>query len=99
MAEKKKSAAEELAEKILSKPKNGFLRTEDKEVEAINSYNEGYKKFLNTAKTEREATEEIVKQAENAGFKAYERGKKYKSGDKFYFVNRGKAVILTVMGK
>ena len=99
MAEKKKSAAEELAEKLLSQHKNGILRVDEKEIKDIDTYNEGYKDFLNTAKTEREAAEEIVRQAEAAGFKAYERNKKYKSGDKFYFVNRGKAVILTVMGK
>ena len=34
-----------------------------------------------------------------AGFKPYEKGKKYDAGDKFYFVNRGKAIILTVMGR
>ncbi len=96
---KKKSAAEELSEKILSHPKNGILRTDDEELKACDDFNEGYKAFLNTAKTEREAVEEITAQAEAAGFKAFERGKKYKSGDKFYFVNRGKAVILTVMGK
>lgn len=60
---------------------------------------EGYKSFLNTAKTEREAVIEAVVQAEKAGFKPYEKGKKYDAGDKFYFVNRGKAIILTVMGK
>ena len=96
---KKKSAAEELSEKILSHPKNGILRTDDEELKACDDFNEGYKAFLNTAKTEREAVEEITAQAEAAGFKAFEKGKKYKSGDKFYFVNRGKAVILTVMGK
>ena len=99
MAEKKKSAAEELKEKLLSKHENGILRIDDKELKTCDEYNEGYKEFLNTAKTEREAVEEIIRQAENAGYKEFERGKKYKSGDKFYFNNRGKAVILTVMGK
>ncbi|MBO5557211.1 aminopeptidase [Ruminococcus sp.] len=99
MADKKKTAAEELSEKLLSKPKNGILRVDDKELKACDDFNEGYKAFLNTAKTEREAVEEITAQAEAAGFKVFERGKKYKAGDKFYFVNRKKAVILTVMGK
>lgn len=100
MAEKKKkSAAEELADKLLYKPKNGILRTEDEEIAKCDEFCEGYKKFLDDAKTEREAVEEIVAQATAAGFKEYVRGKKYKAGDKFYFVNRGKAVILTVMGK
>lgn len=99
MADKKKTKAEELAEKLLSDKKNGILRADDKEISAADEFNEGYKAFLNTAKTEREAVTEIVRLAETKGFKAYERGKKYKAGDKFYFVNRAKSVILTVMGK
>ncbi|MBP1533090.1 MAG: aminopeptidase [Ruminococcus sp.] len=99
MADKKKTKAEELAEKLLSDKKNGILRADDKEIAAADDFNEGYKSFLNTAKTEREAVCEIVRLAEAKGFKAFERGKKYKAGDKFYFVNRNKAVILTVMGK
>ena len=99
MAEKKKTAAEELAEKLLSKHENGILRIDDKELEVCDDFNEGYKDFLNTAKTEREAVEEIIRLAKDAGYTEFERGKKYKAGDKFYFNNRGKAIILTVMGK
>lgn len=96
---KKKTAAEELAEKLLSQPKNGVLRTEDKELAACDEFCEGYKEFLDKGKTEREAVEEIVAQAQAAGYTEFQRGKKYKAGEKFYYVNRGKAVILTVMGK
>lgn len=55
--------------------------------------------FLRTAKTEREATEYFVEKAEKLGFKPFVRGEKYKCGDKVYLNNRGKAVILCVMGK
>ncbi len=97
--ENKKTAGEELAEKLLTKRKNGILRADDETIAAADDFNEGYKAFLNTAKTEREAVAETVKQAEAAGFKPYEKGVKYGAGEKLYFVNRGKAVILTVIGK
>lgn len=96
---KEKSEGEKLAEKLLSDKKNGGLRLSEEKLKKADKFCEGYKSFLNTAKTEREAVIEAVAQAEKAGFKPYEKGKKYDAGDKFYFVNRGKAIILTVMGK
>ena len=96
---KEKSEGEKLAEKLLSDKKNGGLRLSEEKIKKADKFCEGYKSFLNTAKTEGEAVIEAVAQAEKAGFKPYEKGKKYDAGDKFYFVNRGKAIILTVMGK
>ena len=96
---KEKSEGEKLAEKLLSDKKNGGLRLSEEKLKKADKFCEGYKSFLNTAKTEREAVIEAVAQAEKAGFKPYEKGKKYDAGDKFYYVNRGKAIILTVMGK
>ena len=93
---KEKSEGEKLAEKLLSDKKNGGLRLSEEKIKKADKFCEGYKSFLNTAKTEREAVIEAVAQAEKAGFKPYEKGKKYDAGDKFYFVNRGKAIILTV---
>ena len=96
---KEQSEGEKLAEKLLSKKKNGVLRTSDEKLKKADKFCEGYKDFLNSAKTEREAVVEAVRQAEKAGFAEYVPGKKYSAGEKFYFVNRGKAIILTVMGK
>ena len=96
---KEKSEGEKLAEKLLSDKKNGGLRLSEEKLKKADKFCEGYKSFLNTAKTEREAVIEAVAQAEKAGFKPYEKDKKYDAGDKFYYVNRGKAIILTVMGK
>ncbi len=94
-----KSKAKQLKEKLLSNPKNSGLTMSDAEIAKADKFCEGYKRFLNAAKTEREAVCEAVKLAEKKGFKEYEYGKKYKAGDKFYYVNRKKAIILCVMGK
>lgn len=94
-----KTAGELLADKLLSNKKNGILRISDNELDKADAFCEGYKTFLDNAKTEREAVAQTVILAEKAGFKPYEAGKKYAAGEKIYFVNREKAVILTVMGK
>lgn len=62
-------------------------------------YCEGYKEFLNCAKTEREFTAEAVKRLDEAGYKLFEKGKYYKTGDKVYYVNRKKALIMTTFGR
>lgn len=97
-AKKEKTDGEKLAEKLLTKKKNGALMLSDEKIKKADKFSEGYKDFLDKAKTEREAVIETVAQAESAGFEKYQFGKKYKAGDKFYYVNREKAVILTVMG-
>lgn len=96
---KEKTAGEKLAEKLLSERKNGILRISDEELKKADCFCEDYKCFLDKAKTEREAVIRTVEMAEQAGFEKYQPDKKYSAGDKFYFVNREKAVILTVMGK
>ncbi|MBP3271541.1 MAG: aminopeptidase [Ruminococcus sp.] len=96
---KNKTTGEQLAEKLLEKPKNAGLIMSDDEIKKADEFCEGYKDFLNSGKTERLACAEAVKLAEKAGFKAFKKGKEYKAGDRFYYVNRSKAVILTVMGK
>ena len=60
---------------------------------------EDYKKFLNSAKTEREAVDETIARAKKAGFKEFSASRKIKAGDKIYFNNRGKSLALYVIGK
>lgn len=61
-------------------------------------YYEGYKAFLNKAKTEREFVAEAVRILSENGYQEYEIGKKYETGDKVYFINRKKALIMTTFG-
>lgn len=73
------------------------IRTE-KELAKADLFCEGYKKFLDLAKTEREAVETVILMAEEKGYKAFDSKKKYKAGDKIYVNNRGKALILCNIG-
>lgn len=89
----------ELKEKLFLKRDNGLLSATDEENERIFEYCEGYKSFLNSAKTEREAVKAAVALAEKKGFKPFSRDNKYSAGDKVYFNNRGKTVAFAVIGK
>jgi aspartyl aminopeptidase len=71
----------------------------DKETQTALAFGEGYKDFLNEAKTEREAVNFGVKLAEKKGFKDLKTFKKLKKGDKVYFVNKNKSMIFAVMGE
>lgn len=61
-------------------------------------YAKGYVKFLDAAKTEREAVCEGVKLAEAAGYRPYTFGDPIKAGDKLYYNNRGKNIFLFRIG-
>ncbi len=97
MAEK--TASELLREQLSYKRKNGRLYSDESIVNAADSYCDGYKAFLDKAKTEREAAKAAMEMAKAAGFTEFEYGKKYGAGDRVFFNNRGKTVAFAVIGK
>ena len=90
---------ERLRKALAYERKNGYDRVEPEELEAMEAYCTGYKQFLDAGKTERECVDRAVALAQGAGFRAYERGMELKPGDKIYKVNRGKALMLAVLGQ
>ena len=84
----------EWKDKLLYQPKNGLLRASEEDAQAAWAFCEPYKAFLNDAKTEREAVCAAIKLAKAAGFAAYEKGKTYVPGDRYYVNNRGNFNIL-----
>lgn len=97
MSEKSKS--EQLKEGLFYKRKNGRLVSSEETLKNADEYCEGYKSFLNAAKTEREAVNTAVALAKEKGFTEFVYGKKYNAGDKVFFNNRGKTVAFAVIGK
>ena len=93
------SEIKELKEKLFLNRKNGLSVASEETVNSAYAYADGYKKFLDNAKTEREAAKTAVLMAEKKGFVPFEIGKEYKAGDKVYFNNRGKTVAFAVIGK
>ncbi len=97
--EKEVNKAKELQEKLFMKKKNSGLIMSETELEAADKFCDGYKRFLDDGKTEREAVKAAIALAEKAGFSEFDSGKKYGAGDKVYLNNRGKALILSIIGK
>jgi len=99
MSEQEKTLAERKREALLMERKNGWDRIDEAAEKAIEEYCAGYKTYLDRGKTERRAVDYTEELAKAAGFRAYERGMKLNPGDKVYRVNRGKAIMLAVMGE
>ena len=100
MAKKKELAdVEQLREDLLICRKNGYHKIPDERVKKADAFCEDYKEFLDHSKTEREAVKSAIVRAEKEGFVAFDPKKSYKAGDKVYYNNRGKALILAVIGK
>lgn len=93
-----KNSVKKLQEELFSKKKNACKIMDADTLKKCDKFSEKYKEFLDKSKTEREAVITSVKMAEEAGFKVYKSGEKLKAGDKVYYNNRGKSVILAVIG-
>ncbi|MBR7186690.1 MAG: aminopeptidase [Clostridia bacterium] len=93
-----KNNAQKLQEKLSYKKKNYFEIASEAERKAMYSYAKGYMAYLDAAKTEREACAVSVEMAKLKGFTEYRFGDALKPGDKKYFVNRGKSVVVFRVG-
>ena len=89
---------EELKEQLLNAPKNGYANLTAEQRAEMESYCKRYAAFMDESKTEREATAWTVKVAQAHGFKAWVPGMAVKPGDKVYKDNRGKSIMLAVIG-
>ena len=94
-----KTKGEQLREELLMNPKNLTETMSEEELKAAYDFCEGYKTFLDAAKTEREAVTTAVAMLEKAGYVPFDHAKQYKAGDKVYLNNRGKALIAATLGR
>ncbi len=79
--------------------KNGYDCMSEADSAEMERYCRAYMNYMDAGKTEREAVTEAIRQAEAAGFRAYEPGMPLQPGDKVYDNNRGKSVVFAVIGK
>ena len=94
---KEKTQAQQLAEKLFYKP--AYAADKDMDVrEKASAFAEGYKKYLDAAKTEREAAAESEKMLLAAGYQLFDPKKTYAPGDKIYFVQDNKAIVAATIG-
>jgi aspartyl aminopeptidase len=69
------------------------------EREKVFELGEDYKSFIDASKTERLSIKEIIRRAEQQGFKPLDEFNELKPGDKVYYVNKRKSAVLAVIGK
>ena len=78
--------------------KTVYEKTDKKNIKAAFDYAEGYKAFLNAAKTEREAVKVAIDMLTPYGFREYSFGDEIKVGDRLYYNNRGKNLFVFTIG-
>jgi len=89
---------EELKNTLFYAPKNGYATLTEEQRAEMESYCKRYSAFMDACKTEREATAWTVSTAIANGFKGMVPGMELKPGDKVFYNNRGKSIILAVIG-
>ena len=87
-----------MSSELIYEKKTVYEKADKEIVKEAYDYAEGYKKYLDLGKTEREALTESVKMIEKQGFKEYRLGDSIKKGDKLYYNNRGKNLFVFSVG-
>ena len=90
---------DELRTKLFYEPENGYDQIDTKERVEAEKYAAKYMEFLDVSRTEREAVNRAIEEAEAQGFVQYSPGMELRPGLKIYSNNRGRALILAVIGK
>lgn len=89
----------DLREELFYNQKNGYDLIDAQEAVKVEDYCREYMVFLNDCRTERESVKRAVELAEARGFKEFSNNIEIKPGAKVYFNNRGKSLILAVIGR
>ncbi len=84
--------------KILNKKICGWKNLGENEKKEIMDFCKDYVNFLNIAKTEREASNEIISMLKKNGYININDKEKIENGDKVYMSNRGKSIYAAKIG-
>ena len=87
-----------LRKQLLRDSRSGYDVLEEAQLRQMEDYCADYKAFLGN-KTERLSARAAIAAAEAHGFVEYRRGMALEPGDKVYTCNRGKGLMLAVMGQ
>ena len=89
----------DIRNELFYEQKNGYDLISLAERVKLEEYCRAYMDFLDSSRTEREAVKNAVAEAKKRGFVEFHRGMDIKPGMKIYNNNRGKALMLAVIGK
>ncbi|MFZ1299412.1 MAG: aminopeptidase [Leptotrichiaceae bacterium] len=78
---------------------NLWKKYTEKQKSQVFKFSDGYKKYIDAAKTEREFVEITIEKLEKNGFTNIDKKKSIKKGDKIYFNNREKNIIGMIIGE
>ena len=78
---------------------NLWKKYTEKQKSQVFKFSDGYKKYIDAAKTEREFVEITIERLEKNGFINIDKKKSIKKGDKIYFNNREKNIIGMIIGE
>ena len=81
-----KTQAELLKEELFATSSHAAYTCPDEEIAQADAFCEGYKDFLDAAKTEREAVKVTIELAKANGFKEFKADRKYEAGEKVEIV-------------
>ena len=93
-----KITASELESKLGYKKANFYEKSDEAAIKAAYDYAPGYMKYLDDAKTEREAVTVTIEMAEKEGYVPYTLGMPLEVGGKYYYNNRGRNLYLFRIG-
>ncbi len=98
MSEKEKTEGQIKKDELFYSKKSAFELRSPEELGEAKEYAEGYRKFIDAAKNEREAVVYVSALLRDAGYKEYRLGDKIKPGDRLYLNNRNKSLIAIKAG-
>ena len=90
---------DDLRKQLFYERKNGYEQIDASEHALVEEYAQDYMKFLDASKTEREAVANAIALAKENGFVPFEPGMALAPGSKVYRSNRGKSLLLAVIGQ
>ncbi|MBQ6366787.1 MAG: aminopeptidase [Oscillospiraceae bacterium] len=90
---------DDLRKQLFYERKNGYEQIDASEHALVEEYAQDYMKFLDASKTEREAVANAIALAKENGFVPFEPGMTLAPGSKVYRSNRGKSLLLAVIGQ
>ena len=89
----------EIYKKLAYKTKKVYEEMAQEERREMLDLADEYREFLDNGKTERECVNIAIEMAEKNGFVPFKETESLKAGDRVYFVNRKKNIILCVVGE
>lgn len=94
-----KTRGQQLKEDLFYRKKNVYEVSNSEKIAEIYAYADGYMRYLDASKTEREAVTESIAMLQKAGYREYRFGDRISVGDKIYYNNCNKSLIACFVGK